>query len=164
MHSWFNKGCFGHWELSNSKLLFGGHSGKSLHCLVCPIAATFTESAIHSVASGEATIPSYKWHSVCIFNDYVQKPNLWIISCPYKKNMQWLCESLRPASLKHKNPQRCKGLTLTGSPAYHCAVLSFRLKVLAAIQFRSRGEWWNLPYLAISPAFLNRECPEGLSE
>ena len=36
MYSWFNKGCFGHWELSNSKLLFGGHSGKSLHCLVCP--------------------------------------------------------------------------------------------------------------------------------
>ena len=36
MCSWFNKGCFGHWELINSKLLFGGHSGKSLHCLVCP--------------------------------------------------------------------------------------------------------------------------------
>ena len=31
-----NKGCFGHWQLDNSKLLFGGHSGKSLHCLVCP--------------------------------------------------------------------------------------------------------------------------------
>ena len=34
MYSWFNKGCFGHWELSNSKLLFGGHSGKSLLCIV----------------------------------------------------------------------------------------------------------------------------------
>ena len=31
------------------------------------------------------------------------------------------------------------------------------LKVLAAIQFRSRGEWRNLPYLAISPAFLQSE-------
>ena len=60
MYSWFSKGCFGHCELRNSKLLFGGHSGKSMHCLVCPIAATFTESAIHSVASGKATIPSYK--------------------------------------------------------------------------------------------------------
>ena len=73
-YSWFNKGCFGYWKLSNStcKLLFGGHSGKSLnsydtqiyifsnyynlqsvhfefHCLVCPNAqqATFIESAIH---------------------------------------------------------------------------------------------------------------------
>ena len=44
MYRWVNKGCFGHWELSNSKLLFGGHSGKSLHCLVCPNAQwpTFT--------------------------------------------------------------------------------------------------------------------------
>ena len=25
-------------------------------------------------------------------------------------------------------------------------------------------EWLNLPYLAISPAFLHRECPEGLLE
>ena len=33
MYSWFNKGCFGHWELSNSKLLFGGDSGKS-YCIV----------------------------------------------------------------------------------------------------------------------------------
>ena len=31
------------------------------------------------------------------------------------------------------------------------------LKVLAAIQFRSRGEWRNLPYFAISPAFHNRK-------
>ena len=31
------------------------------------------------------------------------------------------------------------------------------LKVLAAIQFRSRGEWRNLPYFAISPAFRHRE-------
>ena len=38
MYSWFNKGCFGNWELKDSKLLFGGHSGKSLHCLVCPVA------------------------------------------------------------------------------------------------------------------------------
>ena len=40
---WFNKDCFGHWELGTRKLLFGGHSGKSLHCFVwpnaqCPIA------------------------------------------------------------------------------------------------------------------------------
>ena len=31
------------------------------------------------------------------------------------------------------------------------------LKVLAAIQFRSRGEWRNLPYFAISQAFRHRE-------
>ena len=31
------------------------------------------------------------------------------------------------------------------------------LNVLAAIQFRSRGEWRNLPYFAISQAFRNRE-------
>ena len=54
-----------------------------------------------------------------------------------------------------------KWLTRTDSPAYHCVVLSFSywivLKVLAAIQFRSRGEWRKLPHLAISPAFLHRE-------
>ena len=53
-----------------------------------------------------------------------------------------------------------KWLTLTDSPAYHCVVQSFSywivLKVLAAIQFRSRGEWRNLPYFAISQAF--RHC------
>ena len=32
----FNKGCFGHWEFSIGKLLFGGHSRKSLHCSICP--------------------------------------------------------------------------------------------------------------------------------
>ena len=31
------------------------------------------------------------------------------------------------------------------------------LKVLAAIQFRSRGEWRNLPFFAISRAFRHRE-------
>ena len=31
------------------------------------------------------------------------------------------------------------------------------LKVLAVIQFWSRGEWRNLPYLAISPAFSHSE-------
>ena len=31
------------------------------------------------------------------------------------------------------------------------------LNVLAAIQFRSRGEWRNLPYFAISQAFRHRE-------
>ena len=30
------KGCFGHWELGSRKLLFGGHSSKSLHCSVYP--------------------------------------------------------------------------------------------------------------------------------
>ena len=33
--SWFNKGSFGHWELGIGKLLFGGHSSKSLHCSIC---------------------------------------------------------------------------------------------------------------------------------
>ena len=32
-----------------------------------------------------------------------------------------------------------------------------RVNVLAAIQFRSRGEWRNLPYFAISQAFRHRE-------
>ena len=53
-----------------------------------------------------------------------------------------------------------KWLTLTDSPAYHCVVQSFSYwivsKVLAAIQFRSRAEWRNLPYFAISQAF--RHC------
>ena len=45
---------------------------------------------------------------------------------------------------------------------YHCVVQSFSywivLKVLAAIQFRSRAEWRNLPYFpAISQAFRHRE-------
>ena len=31
------------------------------------------------------------------------------------------------------------------------------LNVLAAIHFQSRGEWQNLPYLAISPTFLHRK-------
>ena len=47
------------------------------------------------------------------------------------------------------------------TPGYHCVVLSFSywivLKVLAAIQFRSRGEWRKLPYLAISPAIRHRQ-------
>ena len=42
------------------------------------------------------------------------------------------------------------------------------LNVLAAIQFRSRGEWRNLPYFAISPAFRHREvqkdCPNRKRE
>ena len=54
-----------------------------------------------------------------------------------------------------------KWLTLTDSPAYHCVVQSFSywivLKVLAVIQFRSRGEWRNLPYFAISQVFRHRE-------
>ena len=33
------------------------------------------------------------------------------------------------------------------------------LKVLAAIQVRSRGEWRNLPYFAISQVFRHREVP-----
>ena len=33
---WFNKGWFGHWKLRVGKLLFGGHSSKSLHCSICP--------------------------------------------------------------------------------------------------------------------------------
>ena len=51
VYSWFIKTCFGHWELGTTKLLFNGHSGKSLHCSVCPNAqfpkekATFIESA-----------------------------------------------------------------------------------------------------------------------
>ena len=61
-----------------------------------------------------------------------------------------------------------KWRTLTGSIAYHCVVPSFSywivLNVLAAIQFWFKGEWWNFPYLTVSPAFLHRECPEGLSE
>ena len=27
VYSWFNEGCFWHWELGYRKLLFGGHSG-----------------------------------------------------------------------------------------------------------------------------------------
>ena len=42
------------------------------------------------------------------------------------------------------------------------------LKVLAAIQFRSRGEWRNLPYFAISPAFrhceVQKDCPNRKRE
>ena len=33
----FNKGFFGHLEFSIGKLLFGGHSRKSLHCSICPM-------------------------------------------------------------------------------------------------------------------------------
>ena len=37
LYGWFNKSCFWHLELVGTrKLLFGGHSGKSLHCSVCP--------------------------------------------------------------------------------------------------------------------------------
>ena len=67
-YSWFNKDCLGHWELSNGKLLFGGLTGKSLHCSVCPNAQspTFIETVIDSVHvdSREATTTSYKWHPV----------------------------------------------------------------------------------------------------
>ena len=39
-YSWFNKGCFGNWELRIGKVLFGVHSSKglkkSLHCFLCP--------------------------------------------------------------------------------------------------------------------------------
>ena len=40
----FNKGCFGHWISALWKLLFGGHSSKSLQLVACPIAkATFID-------------------------------------------------------------------------------------------------------------------------
>lgn len=63
-----------------------------------------------------------------------------------------------------------KWLALIGSPAYYCVVPCFSywivLKVLVAIQFRSRDEWRNMPYLAISQAltFSITNRPEGLSE
>ena len=61
-----------------------------------------------------------------------------------------------------------KWLTLTGSPAYQFFVPSFSywivFKYLAAIQFRSRGEWRNFPYLAILPTSLCRKCPEEFPE
>ena len=57
VYSCFNKGCFAHWELSTRKLLFGGHSGKSLPCSLylnaqfpMPI-AIFIETAIIIVIS-----------------------------------------------------------------------------------------------------------------
>ena len=34
-YSWFNKSCFGHWELRIGKLLFGGHS--LFHMFKCPV-------------------------------------------------------------------------------------------------------------------------------
>ena len=49
----FNKGWFGHWKLRVGKLLFGGHSSKSLHCSICPNAqwpinkATFFDLAVY---------------------------------------------------------------------------------------------------------------------
>ena len=70
-YSWFNKGCFGHWELDSRKL--GCHSEKSWRCSVCPNCqipncqfsmpkATFIESAIYTHIQMKTVYRWPLWH------------------------------------------------------------------------------------------------------